>query len=236
MTTLDEFWGKAGPGLLDLGAGLYNKNRAQKEAAQRLAAAQGPLYGQAMGGAGATLAEAGGFNPDALAANRFSTQESMLKPVQDKQLADLQRILYSKGMLGTSNYNPGVEGITPDGTPMNPQMAAFFAAQNADRAKRSQASLQEGQGYANNLVNRAGGLQQLAGGAQGTGIIAQGTQPSRATGNAEMLKGAIGMFSKNPGILKDLWGLGSGLFKGGMDWLSPPAPSFDFGFDSGMRW
>ena len=238
MATLDEFWGRAGPGLLDLGAGLYNKNRAQKEAAQRLATAQGPLYGQAMGGAGATLDEAGTFNPDALAASRFAAQESMLKPVQDKQQADLMRILRAKGMLGVSNYNPGVEGVVPDGTAMNPHMAAFFAAQNADRAKRSQASLIEGQNYANNLVTRANTLQGVAGNTQQTGINAQNTQPSKATGNAEMLKAAVGMLSQNPAILKDAWNLGSGLFKSGFDWLGggSPAPSFDFGFDSGMRW
>lgn len=212
MVTLDEFWGRAGPGLLDLGVGLYNKNAAQKEAAARLATARGPLYGQAMGGAGATLAEAGGFNPDALAANRFAVQESMLKPVQDKQLADLQRMLYAKGMLGTANYNPGVEGITPSGTAMNPQMAAFFAAQNADRTKRAEASLGQGQDYANTLVNRAGALQRVAGGTQGTGIAAQNTQPSRSTSTGQIL---TGMLAKNPNILKDVWGL----FKGGANWL-----------------
>jgi len=227
MATYDDFWGRAGPGLLDLGVGLYNKNAAQKAAAQRLATAQGPLYGQAMGGAGATLAEAGGFNPDALAADRFATQESMLKPVQDKQMADLQRMLYAKGMLGTANYNPGVEGITPSGTPMNPQIAAFLAAQNADRAKRSQSSLLEGQQYANNLVNRAGALQKVAAGTQGTGLAAQNTQPSKAAGNAELLKGVAGMFTKNPGMIKDIWNWGSGMFGG--SGFSGDALAADFG-------
>ena len=38
------------------------------------------------------------------------------------------RSLYAKGMLGVATYNPGVPGVTPNGTPMNPQLAArgFF--------------------------------------------------------------------------------------------------------------
>lgn len=222
MATFDEFWGRMGPGLLDLGAGLYNRRNAQKEAASRLATAQGPLYQQAMSGAGATLGEAGTFNPDALAADRFAAQEALLKPVQDKDLADLQRMLYSRGMLGAANYNPGVEGITPSGTAMNPHLAAFYAARNADRAKRSQASLLEGQKYADTLVNRAGNLNTIAGNAQNTGIAAQRTQPSGATSTAEILKGVTGMLSKNPGVLRDIGGAISslpGLFKGGIDWL-----------------
>ena len=214
-TNFDEFWNRAGPGLLDLGVGLYNKRAGQKEAAQRLATAQGPLYQQAMGGAGATLAEAGMLNPDALAASRFTAQEAMLKPVQDKQLADLQRMLYSRGMLGAANYNPGVEGIIPSGQAMNPQMAAFFAAQNADRRARAQAALGQGQEYANTLVNRAGALQRVAGGTQQTGLTAQGTQPSRATATGELLRG----ITRNPNIFRDIWNVGSGLFRGGLDWL-----------------
>ncbi|MDO8534246.1 MAG: hypothetical protein Q7S17_05835 [Xanthobacteraceae bacterium] len=233
MATYDEFWGKAGSGMLDLGVGLYNKNAAQKAAAQRLALAQGPLYQQAMGGAGATLGEAGGFNPDALAANRFNAGEALLKPGQDAQMADLQRMLYAKGMLGSATY----QGVTPGGPPMNPQMAAFFNAQNADRAKRAQASLGEGQDYANNLVNRAGGLQRIASGTQGTGITAQNTQPSGAAGNAQLWQGVAGMFAKNPGMLKDIWNWGSGLFSGGgggggMDWFGGGG---DFG-DAGGTW
>jgi hypothetical protein len=225
MSSFDEFWGRAGPGLLDLGTGLYNKNAARKEAAGRLGTAQGPLYQQAMGGAGATLAEAGNFNPDALAASRFGAGEALLKPVQDKQMDDLMRMLQAKGMLGISNYNPGVEGITPSGTPMNPQMAAFFAAQNADRAKRAQAALGQGQDYATGLVNRAGDLQRIAGGTQATGITAQNTQPSRATSRGEMLKGLGGMLAKNPGVIKDVWNWGAGLFGGG-------GGGMDFGGDS----
>jgi hypothetical protein len=204
----NQFWNTAGPGLLNLGVGLYNKNAAQKEAAGRLALAQGPLYGQAMGGAQATLGEAGNFNPDALATDRFNAGQALVAPVQQKQLADLQRMLYAKGMLGAANYNPGVEGITPNGTAMNPQLAAFYAAQNADQAKRAQAALGEGQTYANNLVSRAGNLQTIAGNAQGTGIAAQNTQPSGATSNGLLLKGVTDILTKNPG-----------LFKTGIDWL-----------------
>src|SRR3990167_1044844 len=215
MATLDEFWGRAGPGLLDLGVGLYNKRAGQKEAQQRLQAAQGPLFQQAQAGAGGMLAQAGGFNPDELAASRFTAGEEMLAPVQAKQQADLIRMLRAKGMLGISNYSPGIEGFTPDGTAVQPHLAALYAAQAADRTKRAQASLGEGQAYADRLVGRAGDLQSIAGRQQQTGLQGQRTQPSRAASNAGLLKGAVDIFRQNPNILSDI----GGLFKGGLDWL-----------------
>ena len=215
MADYNEFWGRAGPGLLDLGVGLYNKRAGQKEAQQRLQAAQGPLFQQAQAGAGGMLAQAGDFNPDELAASRFAAGEEMLAPVQAKQQADLIRMLRAKGMLGISNYNPGVEGVTPSGQAMNPQLAAFFAAQNADRTKRQQAALGQGQEYANQLVGRAGDLQRIGAGAQGTGLEAQRTQPSRAASNAGLIRGAVDIFRQNPNIIGDIGGMFSGLFGGG---------------------
>ncbi len=239
MATYDDFWNRylpqVGPGLLDFGVGLYNKRQGQNEAASRLSAAQGPLYGQYMGAAGTTLGQAGGFDPQAFAADRFNAQQQLLNPVYDKQLGDLMSTLRARGQLGISTYNPGVPGITPNGTPMNPQLAAFFAAQNAQRSKDAYNSLGAGQDYLDNLVKRAGMLQGGANATQNTGIAAQSTQPSRAAGNAELLKGLTGVL-KNSNAVKQI----PGMIGGGIDWLkgvfnpempAAPAPTDFTGFE-----
>lgn len=214
-----------GPGLFDLGVGLYNRHAANKEAASRLAAAQGPLYQQAMGGAGGMLA-AGLKDPTALATERFNAKEALLKPLQDKQQADLMRSLHAKGMLGISNYNPstvlpsGQEiSIAPTGQAMNPHMAAFFAAQNADRARRAQSALDEGLAYQTGMLGNARNLQGLASNTQQTGLVGQMTQPSRAAQNATLLKGLGGMIFNNPDTLRKVWDFGSGLFGSAADWI-----------------
>lgn len=231
QSQFDDFWGRAGPGLLYLGIGLYNKRAGQKEAQRWLSAAQGPLYQSAMGAAGGMLGQAADFNPDALAAERFAAGEEMLAGPQAKSLADLQRSLYAKGLLGVGNYNPGIEGVPSEGMLSNPHVAAFYAAQNADRTRRMNQSFDQGQTQANNLVNRASNLQQIAGGAQGTGIAAQDTQPSRSAANAELLRGAMGMLQKNPGIIRDVWDFGSGMLGGVRDFFDPP--SFLGGYNAG---
>ena len=213
-----QFWNKAGPGLLDFGLGLYSRNAAQKEAAQRLAQARGPVYDQATAGASGMLSAAGNFDPQSFAADRFKAQQALVAPVQQKQQEDLIRSLRAKGQLGISTYNPGVEGITPNGTPMNPQLAAFFAAQNAQRSKDAYGSLGEGQQYLNGILDRAGMLQRTAANAQSTGLEGVRTQPSRATSNAELIRGGLGVL-KDSGILKDVVGRVPGMISGGIDWM-----------------
>ena len=214
MATFDEFWGRAGPGLLDFGMGAYNKRAAQKEAERRLAASRGPVYNQSTDMASKLLGEVGMLDADALAGDRFAAQEALLAGPQAKDEADLMRMLYSKGMLGVSNFNPGVEGITPNGTAMNPHMAAFYAARNADRAKRATGALDEGQKFATGMVDRAGALQRIGGNAQDTGFRGDDRIPSKSAANAEILKGIGGMLLKDPKIISDIFSFGKGLFSG----------------------
>lgn len=214
MATYDDFWGRAGPGLLDFGIGMYNKRAAQKEAERRLAASRGPVYDQSTDAASKLLGEFGMLDADALAGDRFAAQEALLAGPQAKDEADLMRMLRAKGMLGVSNFNPGVEGITPDGTAMNPHMAAFYAARNADRSKRALGSLDEGQKFADGMVNRAGALQRVGGNAQQTGFQADNRIPSKSSANAEILKGVGGMLMKDPKIISDIFSFGKGLFSG----------------------
>ena len=199
--------GKGAPGLFDFGTGIYTRRQAEEENAKRLREAQGPLYDKAMGGAQTSLNMAGGFDPKAHAAERFNAGQGLLAGKDAADEASLMRSLYAKGMLGAGKYNPGVEGITPNGAVMNPQLAAFYAARNARNAKMAQDSLGQGEEYLNNLMKRSGMLQDQAIRKQAGGLTAQNTQPSRATGTAEMLKGVSG-------ILKD-----TGLFNTGVDWL-----------------
>lgn len=214
----DSFWSKAGPGLLDFGLGMYSKNAGQQEAAKRLAAARGPLYDQAMSGASGMLTQAGNMDPTQFAADRFNANQALVKPVQDQQLDSFMRLLRAKGQLGMANYNPGVEGITPNGTLMNPQLAAFFAARNAATAKASNDSLQQGQSYLDNLVKRAGMLSGQAANVQTSGIQGDNRVPSRSAGNAELIGGALKALGSS-GVLKDGFKSASGMIGSGLDWL-----------------
>jgi hypothetical protein len=216
MSDFDSFWGRIGraaPGMLDLGLGIYARNQGQKEAADRLRAAQGPLYDQAMAGVSTALSRAN-MDPQAAAQERFNAQHELLAGVDAKSEADLMRILRSKGMLGISNFKPGVVGITPNGTPMNPHMAAYYAARNARDAKMSADSLDASERAQREASYLAGREQNIAESAQQSGLAAARTQPSRAASNMQLIKGLGGVLSN-----KDIWGKEGGLFGIGVDWL-----------------
>lgn len=213
-----DFWSKAGPGLLDLGVGMYSRNAAMREAEERLKRSRGPLYDANMGAAQGMLAQAGTFDPQAHAAERFAAQQALIKPVQDKAHTDLLRTLRAKGMLGAATHNPGLEGGTTDaGVAVNPHVAAFYAAQNAQRSKDAYSALDSGQAYLDKILNRSGMLQRSAGDAQRMGLEAMRTQPSRATATHQLLKGGLGVL-KDSGVLKDVFKPG-GMLGGAMDWL-----------------
>lgn len=194
-------------GMFDLGVGLYGMRQSRREAEDKLRRAQGPLYNEFMQGAGTALGRAGSMDPKAAAAERFAAQRGLLSGVDAKSEADLMQMLAGKGLLGLSTYNPGVEGIAPSGTAMNPQMAAFYAARNARDARMSADALDAGEGQIDRMLNRAGLLQRGATGLQESGLRAQDTQPSRTLQNLALLKGTSG-------LLKD-----TGLFGTGVDWL-----------------
>lgn len=210
MATTDEFWNRVqngAGGMFNLAAGLYGRNAGASEAQKRLQAAQGPLYGQAMQGASQALTSAGNMDPAQLGQQRFNTEQSLLAGKDAATEADLMRSLQAKGMLGAATYNPGVEGITPNGTQMNPAMAAYYAARNARDATMASGALDKGNAQLDMQINRAGTLQGQAAGTQRAGMIAQGSQPSRTAGNMQTLKS-----------LADI-GKSTGLFGAGMDWL-----------------
>lgn len=215
-----DIWGRMGqaaPGLFDFGVGLYGANAGQKEAAERLRRAQGPLFQSQMAGAQTAIDAASGMDPRALGAERFAAEQGLLAGTDAKNMDDLMRMLRAKGMLGVANYNPGVEGITPTGTAMNPHVAAFLAAKNARDAKMAAGSLDAGEAQLDRMLKRSGMLQDQAANTQRAGMTAQGSQPSRSLRNVELLKGA-GSILKDAGVFNDVFKQG-GLLGQGVDWL-----------------
>lgn len=219
MAMMDQdFWRRAEkgvPGMFDLGAGLYGMNAGQKEGQQRLNAAQDPLYRQASTASGAALTAAGNMDPRAAAAERFNAQSGLLAGKDSADEASLMRMLHAKGMLGAASFNPGVEGVNPTGTPMNPQMAAFYAARGGRDARMAADSLDFGDNQVDRMLKRSGMLGDQAANRQRSGIAAQGMIPSRTAANVNLLKG-VGDVMKNTGVLKDV----GGLFGKGYDWLT----------------
>lgn len=195
MAGYDDFWNKAksaAPGMLDFGLGMWGQSQARNEGASRLRNAQGPAYQSAMASAS--------MDPTTAAAQDFSARRGLLEGVDAKTEADLMRMLRAKGMLGAANYNPGVEGITPNGVAMNPQMAAYYAARNARDAKMAAESVDRADQRQANALSRANT-------AQGMGMRANESLPSRSAGNMKLLSGLSG-------VLKD-----TGMLDFGMDWL-----------------
>jgi hypothetical protein len=211
-----DFWNrldKAVPGMLDAGINIYGASAGRRENAGMIAGAQGPLYRQAMGQAGTTL-DSANMDPRAAGAEWMKNQRSLLAGPDAADEDALFRRLHATGMLGAASYNPGVEGVTPSGTAMNPQMAAFYAARNARNAKMAADAQAHGEGMLDSRVARAGRLQGVAAGAQNTGMNAMNPATKTARG-VNLLKGGASI-AKDLGYgMKDV----AGLFKSGADWL-----------------
>jgi hypothetical protein len=221
QSSFGSFWNKAGPGLFDFGIGMYGRGAGQKEAAANLNAARGPLYDQAMAASGQALSAAGSMDPNVAAAEHLRKQQGLLA---GKDLADedqVMRMLHARGMLGAATYNPGVEGVTPNGMPMNPQLAAFYAGRGARDARMAADSMDRGEAQIDRMVNRSGMLQRQATDRQTSGLEAARSQPSRSAANMNLLKGAssilkdTGILKGDTSILKDI----GGMFSSGANWL-----------------
>lgn len=223
MAAMDQdFWRrgtKALPGLFDLGAGVYGMRAGEREADKRLQEARGPAYDAAMAASGQALTAAGNMDPRAAAAERLKAQQGLLAGKDAADETALIRMLHAKGMLDAGVYNPGVEGIAPGSTPMNPQLAAFYAARGGRDAKMAADSLDMGDAQVDRMLQRSGMLANQANAQQRAGIEAAKLRPSRAAGNMNLLKGASSIF-------KDMGGFDKvgGLFGKGFDWLSGNSP------------
>lgn len=229
MASYDDFWNRvkqAGPGLLDLGLGLYGQKAANAEMGDRRKRVEGGLFGQSNALAQQQLARAGSFDPRAAGQERFNMAQGMLRGVDEKDLADLTRSQYVRGTMGVSNYNPGVEGITPNGTPMNPALAAYYAGKGARDARMAYDALGQGEAQLDRYLDRAGRLQTTGSNAQMTGVRGEALRPSRAMQNLELLKKGVGILGN-----EKIFGQG-GLFGKGIDLMKG---AFDFDIGDAMQ-
>lgn len=249
-----DFMERSGPGLLDLGTSIYGMNAGNRQQDAQRGRVQGPLYQGQMAGAQKSIDQAGNFDPKAHAAERFAAQQAIKKPSEDAGYLALMRSLHAKGMLGVSSNDPGVAakyGVSTDNGPINPQMAAFFAAQNAQRSKDAYDSLGQGDAYLQQLIKNAGMLQGQASATQQTGLTGEGLQRDRAGQTMGIIK-SVSDLLKKPGadgtsVIGDIFKTGGLLNTGvtaGTDWLksmfgSPATDSYtnlnvpSYGADSG---
>lgn len=221
--------------LYDFGTGMLSNQMGQNEARARLGAAQGPVYNAANTGAASSIAAAGNMDPNTFAAQRFQQQQALVNPAQQKQIEDVRRSLQARGIGGLGVYNPGIEGFTPNGQVVSPELAAAYAGINSANNKSAYGAMDEGQTYLNNLLQRSGMLTTQAGNAQTTGLAGQGRLPSRAAGFGQFATG-LGSVLKQPGM--------AGMLGQGVDWLGNKTGFWDsnFGgnqptnFDQGIDW
>lgn len=230
----DSFWnrfdaGKAAGGLFNVGAGLYGRNAGANEAARRLRTAQGPLYDAQMQGAQTAMTRAGSMDPRALGQERYNAEQGLLAGKDASDEAAILRRLQAQGMLGAETYNPGIKGVTPNGTPMNPQLAAYYATKQGRDATMAAGSLDAGNKDLDMMLQRGGMLQGQAANTQAAGLTAMGKTPSRSGANMEILK-ALSSVGKD-----------SGLFGMGANWLRNQfggggVPSWGLSGGGGQDW
>jgi len=248
MSFQDEgsFWNQMGPGLFQLGTNLYGSHQAKREAEARLRAENPALYNQLTQAAQNQLNLAGSADPAAIAKQRFEQQQELLRPLREKQEAELMSSLRKRGMLGISNYQgAGVDPIskTPQtwaqtaGVSQNPHLAAFYSAQAGQQSKDAYAAQAEGDKRIDQILQRAGALSNQAQYAQPNANVQSAATKAKYRQGPALLKGAADLFQKNPAILGNIWNAGKGMFDSGLSWLTggtPAAPSlFDNYWDYG---
>lgn len=220
-----SFWDRLGPGLLQLGGGYLGSRMAARRGESDLRKAQGPLYDQLMGQAGSSLSLAGGVDPSAMAKLRFDEQQALLAPGREADRQQLMRELQKKGLLDVSSYMPVPGTVAAPGTPMNPHLAALYAAQEGAKAQSAYGALREGEAYLDNLLKRSGLLQTQAQTARSTGQVARGYLPSKPSIGETLLKGGMGVLRDKGARDLIASGIGKvgGLFGSGLSWLSTPS-------------
>ena len=236
-----SFWEGLLPGMIQTGAGIYSEKLARDEAQKRLRAAQGPLYQQMQGMAGKSLGLAGSMDPKAMAAERFGAQQDLLAPQFKLDEQSLMRDLQKRGMLGVASHAP-VPGTTQTpGVPVNPQLAALYAAQAGAKSRSAYESLGEGERYLDQLINRGGMLSRGAMGQRAGDFAAQATVPPRPSitervvrtggkllSDPKNLQKVIGAAKSLPGLFGSAGNWISGLFGGSSSGAAAPAYNYDF--------
>lgn len=226
----DEFWGNVGTGLLSAGAGFYANEEARKRGEQRYQQAQGPLYNKMIEQAGTSLDLAGSMDPKAHAKERYDAWTNLQKPGWEEEDLAIQRANFARGTSGLSTHAP-VSGVAAPEGGMNPRWAAAYAAREKAKEQAAYDSLNQGEAYLNNLLNRGTKLQDAA--TTNTGRVQTQRQniPSK-TSWGERIATSLMNPQTVQGLIKGLPGMIEGAQKifGGGD-VADVAPEIDMSGD-----
>ena len=127
----------------------------------------GRVFNQLMDAANAVIGRVINADVDKLTAEEFARAVEQLHAKRDKQLADLTRALYARGLLGLLTYEQsGVNPFTgeteswvlPEGQGANPYFAATFAGWERETADLARKSREEAERYLQTALDHAGGL------------------------------------------------------------------------------
>lgn len=104
--------------------------------------------------AGKVMGQAQDFNPQTFAVERFNQWQGLLAPQREQQMNSLISGLRAKGQTGLSVNSPTQDGIVG----LNPLANSFAAAWAQSDKEAAYRSLDEGEKYLDNLLNRQKGL------------------------------------------------------------------------------
>ena len=171
------------------------------------------------------------------AADRFGAQQALLAPDYDAQENALRNRLFRQGRGDTATFGAvagvgGAPGVQPGASAVNPDLAAFYAAKNANKGRDAYKSLNEGDAYLDKLLNRSGTLQTQANNQQVSGQRQLDSNvPTKSPQYMSAITGGLN-FAKDSGLLGKAGDWLSEMFRGssGSD-LYGGGDSFDFGGD-----
>jgi len=229
-----SFWDRIGPGMVQTGGNYMLGRRTASDSESLLRRAQGPLYDQQQAMAGGALNLAQNMDPNAAAAERFGQWEKLTAPGDEAKRLELMRVLQKQGMLGAASYAPVPGTVATPGVPVNPQMAALFAAQAGARERAAYNSMKERHQYQDNPLNRGGMLQRSAQGARSTGQNAMQQVTQKPSIGQSILRGGMDIMKDKggrdailaaikgaPAFVRNLPGTMSGMFGDLSEWLNP---------------
>jgi len=214
----DNFWGNLGGGLLSGAAGYMQSSQADKDARKKVANAQDPIFQQQQNLSGQAYGTATTMDPNALAKQAYEQSTALTDPGWDAKELATRRLLLKQGQYGVGTNAPV---IGPDGTvvaaskngPMNPQLAALYAAKEQANRKASFESMNQGQEILDRTLKRGGMLSDAAQRRQAQNMsMAPPSKPSLAS---SLLSGVGKSILSNPGMLKGAGDWLGGLLGGG---------------------
>lgn len=214
----------AGKGLVQFGTTLLNDRRNKRDQDERLRKTQGPLYDQQIGLAGTALKNAGNMDPRQMAQERFNQLQDLTAEGDRAAEEALMRRLVAQGQSGVASHG-GVAGTkqTP-GQPINPQLAALYAAREGAKNRAAYDSMQEAEKFIDTQVSRAGMLNNQANNtvtARSAPEVQRVIAPRQPSTSDRLLQLGTGLLTSPGGLSTLTSGIGQignalgGLFGGG---------------------